>query len=192
MIVMLMEDAKREVDDAHAELAVAHDHLRRSALLDPLTGALNRRAFSEGVGLEAIRASAGTVIVLDMDDLKAVNDAHGHAAGDELLRSLVETMRSTMRPSDRLYRWGGDEFLLVLPSAAPEEVLPVIRARIAAATPVSVGVPAEQVRAQVSTGAAAYSGGEALESAIQRADVDMYREKGRRKSQGVPQVVQVD
>jgi diguanylate cyclase (GGDEF)-like protein len=97
-----------------------------------------------------------------------------------------------MRPSDRLYRWGGDEFLLVLPSAAPEEVLPVIRARIAAATPVSVGVPAEQVRAQVSTGAAAYSGGEALESAIQRADVDMYREKGRRKSQGVPQVVQVD
>jgi diguanylate cyclase (GGDEF)-like protein len=192
MIVMLMEDAKREVDDAHAELAVAHDHLRRSALLDPLTGALNRRAFSEGVGLEAIRASAGTVIVLDMDNLKAVNDAHGHAAGDELLRSLVETMRSTMRPSDRLYRWGGDEFLLVLPSAAPEEVLPVIRARIAAATPVSVGVPAEQVRAQVSTGAAAYSGGEALESAIQRADVDMYREKGRRKSQGVPQVVQVD
>ncbi len=192
MIVMLMEDAKREVDDAHAELAVAHDHLRRSALLDPLTGVLNRRAFSEGVGLEAVRASAGTVIVLDMDNLKAVNDAHGHAAGDELLRSLVDTMRGTMRPSDRLYRWGGDEFLLVLPSASPEEVLPVIRERIAGAPPVSLGVPAEQVRAQVSTGAAAYSGGEGLDAAIQRADVEMYREKGRRKSQSIPQVVQVE
>ena len=93
MVVMLMEDAKREADDARAELAVAHDKLRRDALYDSLTDSLNRRAFAEGVGLEMARATFGAVVVLDMDNLKQVNDSAGHACGDELLQHLAGTLR---------------------------------------------------------------------------------------------------
>ena len=119
MVVLLLEDAKRDADDARAQLAVAHDRLKRVTLYDALTGALNRRAYEEGVGLEAVGARFGTAIMLDMDNLKAVNDAYGHAAGDELLRRLVETVRGCVRPMDRVYRWGGDEFLVLFPAALP-------------------------------------------------------------------------
>ena len=118
MVVLVMEDAKREVDNAHGELAVAHDQLRRASLYDSVTGSMNRRAFQEGLGLEAARATFGAVMMLDTDNLKAVNDQHGHAAGDALLRYLVEVIRSELRGSDKLYRWGGDEFLIVFPGSS--------------------------------------------------------------------------
>src|ERR671929_1261361 len=79
MVVLLMEDAKREVDDAQSELRVAHDQLRRAALYDTLTDSLNRRAYEQGVGLEMARGTFGTVVIADLDNLKAVNDAFGHA-----------------------------------------------------------------------------------------------------------------
>ncbi|HEU4565871.1 MAG TPA: GGDEF domain-containing protein [Gemmatimonadaceae bacterium] len=184
MVVVLMEDAKREVDDAHAELAVAHDQLRRATLYDALTGALNRLAFTEGVGLETARSSFGTVAVIDLDNLKLVNDAHGHAAGDELLRRLVSTLRDTLRPSDRLYRWGGDEFLLVLPGARPESVLPRIEAAIAEAPPLVLHGAPEPLRVQASVGAVEFADAEALEPAILRADAAMYARKRESRTTG--------
>src|SRR5919206_262862 len=63
MVVLLMEDAKREVDDAQAELRVAHDQLQRAALYDTLTDSLNRRAYEQGVGLEMARGTFGTVVI---------------------------------------------------------------------------------------------------------------------------------
>lgn len=184
MVVMLMEDAKREVDDAHAELEVAHNHLRREALLDPLTGALNRRAFSEGVGLDSAKAAFGTVAMLDMDNLKITNDTHGHAAGDELLRYLVRILRATVRPSDRVYRWGGDEFLVVLPGATLEDAEYRLGHAIATAMPlVMLGIP-EGLPLMVSVGGAPYAGAEELIVAIDGADHAMYAQKARRKSRG--------
>src|SRR5690606_38704651 len=96
---------------------VAHSAMRRAALYDSLTGCLNRRAIDEGVGLENARGGFGAVMMFDLDDLKNVNDTYGHAAGDTLLRHLTESLRSELRPSDKLYRWGGDEFLMLLPGA---------------------------------------------------------------------------
>lgn len=179
MVVILMEDAKREVDDAHAELAVAHDQLRRSALYDELTGCLNRRAYVEGVGLESARATFGTVVVVDADDLKAVNDSYGHAAGDELLRLLVDVLHVRIRPSDHLYRWGGDEFLIVFPGAQVDEVRQRLGELLAAAPPITVGGSA--VRLSVSVGAAAYAGAEGMQQAIELADAEMYQQKKQRK-----------
>lgn len=181
MIVMLMEDAKREADDAHAELAVAHDKLRRDALYDSLTGSLNRRAFAEGVGLEMVRATFGAVVVLDMDNLKTVNDTIGHAGGDELLQHLAGTLRSVVRPSDRLYRWGGDEFLLIFPGARGADVQQRIDQAIVTAEPLTIAGVAEPVALVASVGAADYASAEDLAAAIERADGVMYRQKKARR-----------
>ena len=183
MVVMLMDDAKREADDAHAELAVAHDQLRRLSLYDSLTDCLNRRAFSEGVGLDAARAAFGTVAMLDMDNLKEVNDTLGHSAGDELLRVLVQVLRGELRPTDRLYRWGGDEFLLVIPGARPDEVGPRLEAALRANERVRLSSDASaDVRLLVSGGFAQFDSAEQLPEAIGRADARMYAQKSARKA----------
>lgn len=171
MVTLLLEDVSRESDDARSQLALAHDRLKQLSLYDPLTGALNRRAYDDGAGLEPLGGRFGTALMLDMDNLKLVNDTAGHAAGDELLRRLVETLRRCVRPLDRVYRWGGDEFLLLFPAALPEEVVPRVREALQA-------VP----ELEASVGAAHFSGTEELPAAIERADRAMYEEKARNRA----------
>jgi diguanylate cyclase (GGDEF)-like protein len=183
MVVMLMEDGKREVDDAHAELAVAHDQLRRVSLYDSLTGSLNRRAFDEGVGLEAAKSSFGTVAVLDADNLKQVNDGFGHAMGDALLRQLAASLRAALAPTDRLYRWGGDEFLVVLPNTRAAEAQARLEAALAGAPALAARGADDSIPMLVSIGSADYAGGEELAGAIERADGMMYASKARRRAE---------
>jgi diguanylate cyclase (GGDEF)-like protein len=171
MVLLLLEDVSRESEDARYQLALAHDRLKQLSLYDALTGALNRRAYDEGAGLEALGGRFGTALMVDMDNLKTVNDTSGHAAGDELLRRLVETLRRGVRPLDRVYRWGGDEFLLLFPAAVPEDVVPRLRAALQA-------VP----ELEVSVGAARFSGSEDLAAAIERADRAMYEEKAHNRA----------
>jgi diguanylate cyclase (GGDEF)-like protein len=181
MVVLLMEDVKHETDAAHAELAVAHDNLRRASLYDSVTGSLNRQAFALGLGLEAARAGFGTVVMLDMDDLKQVNDEFGHTAGDFALRRLVELLRDDLRPSDKLYRWGGDEFLLVFPGAETTQVGRRIRELLEASE--AIVLPGGgSFKLRVSVGAAGYGSGEELINAIDYADRAMYIDKVARKA----------
>lgn len=95
------------------------DDLKALAASDPLTGAYNRRQGDELIRLElGRRARDGrpfAVLMLDIDDFKAVNDQFGHPAGDAVLCALVKTCRSTLRSIDMVVRWGGEEFLLLLP-----------------------------------------------------------------------------
>ena len=178
MVVMLLEDAKREVDDAHAELAVAHDQLRRASLYDSLTGSLNRQAFAQGVGLETARGTYGAVAMLDLDNLKIVNDSRGHAAGDDMLRYLADAVRSCTRPSDRFYRWGGDEFIVVFPGARAPTVRARLEAAIASAPPLQrEGDSGPPLPLLASVGAAEFANADELASAIERADAEMYRQK---------------
>jgi len=114
---------------------------------DPLTGCLNRRGFEERAMAEisaAVRQSRqGAVMVLDLDHFKPVNDRYGHAAGDELLCSVVQTLERAVRPDDAVGRLGGDEFAILFVEMEPTDVLPA-EARIARAlserAPCSVGV----------------------------------------------------
>ena len=183
MVVMLMEDAKREVDDAHAELAVAHDQLLRVSLYDSLTGSLNRRAFAEGVGLEAAKHTFGCIVVGDTDNLKLVNDAYGHRVGDQLLQQIAVALRGSLTTSGRLYRWGGDEFLLVFPGARASEVEERVQALLDAAEPLRVERVDDPIELLISVGAADYQSGEDLTAAIERADRQMYLRKERRHAE---------
>jgi diguanylate cyclase (GGDEF)-like protein len=99
--------------------AVELRRLSDLALTDPLTGLRNHRAFHEDIANELQRAARMktpmTLVLLDVNDLKEVNDTRGHQAGDEHLQALAAAIRSTMRASDRAYRVGGDEFAVTLP-----------------------------------------------------------------------------
>ncbi|HEX4301141.1 MAG TPA: GGDEF domain-containing protein, partial [Gammaproteobacteria bacterium] len=104
MVLMLLEDARRETNAAHAELAVAHEKLLHDSLTDPLTGVYNRLAFTRGVFLQSAGSTYGSVFIFDLDNLKRVNDSYGHEAGDELLKHFVMILRGGLRPSDQVYR----------------------------------------------------------------------------------------
>jgi len=108
---------------------------RALARTDPLTGAANGRTFYEKVGLELARTRRTgrplTLAYVDVDDFKRVNDQFGHAAGDEVLRQVTQTMQANMRGIDTLARLGGDEFALLLPdTGAPAAALAVERLRL--------------------------------------------------------------
>jgi diguanylate cyclase (GGDEF)-like protein len=169
------------VDDAHAQLAVAYNELRRTALVDTVTGTLTRRAFAEGVGLEVAKAGFGAVLMLEMDDLKHVNDEHGHSAGDALLRHLAEVLRPELRRSDKLHRWGGDEFLLVLPGAEAAPADARIRAVFAGAPSLCVEPTGALLQLSISVGSAAYTSADDIAAAIDSADAAMWRVKSGRK-----------
>jgi len=93
------------------------ERLALSATTDPLTGLVNRRAFEQRLDdrLAVQSAEPFSVIMLDVDGLKQVNDAHGHAAGDAVLKEVAAVLRSHVRQEDLVTRWGGDEFVLLLP-----------------------------------------------------------------------------
>jgi diguanylate cyclase (GGDEF)-like protein len=103
-----------------ADLIQEEEHAKRQARLDPLTGLGNRRAFDERLdrAIESARVAGKplSVIVSDLDDFKEINDSYGHLNGDELLRTAAEAMRAAVRDDDACYRWGGDEFAVLLPN----------------------------------------------------------------------------
>jgi diguanylate cyclase (GGDEF)-like protein/putative nucleotidyltransferase with HDIG domain len=125
----------------------ARERLVRMSRTDPLTGSLNRRGFEEQVRGEldhALRTGRSVALVLlDLDNFKAVNDLHGHAAGDELLRWVVEGIQRTVREMDTVGRLGGDEFAVLAPGlsqSGAEEVAERIRAELSSRIAVTSGI----------------------------------------------------
>jgi diguanylate cyclase (GGDEF)-like protein len=120
----------QDFDRMAGELEEAHEHLERLALTDPLTGLNNHRAFKERLEAELRRAERErycvSVVAIDVDNFKEVNDTWGHAAGDEGLVALAEAFRSHLRPSDLCGRVGGDEFCIALVRASAEEAEAVV------------------------------------------------------------------
>lgn len=182
MVLVLFEDARREIDTAHRELRIAHEQLLRESLTDSLTGAYNRRAFTEGAGLDEASRSFGAVVVLDMDNLKAVNDHYGHKYGDALLQYFARVLRGGLRPSDKLYRLGGDEFLVVMPRAIADVAEQRMDVLIAEAPPLRLENPDAEIAVSASIGSANFDSVDQLESAIHTADRAMYTSKRARKT----------
>ncbi len=186
MVLVLFEDTRREIDTAHQELRVAHEQLLRESYLDALTGAYNRRAFTEGTGLEDARGSFGALVVFDMDNLKNVNDVYGHKHGDALLKHFASVLRASLRPSDKLYRLGGDEFLVVMPRAMARIAGPRMREIIATAPSLREADSGALIKLRASIGAADFASVEDIEIALHEADRSMYANKRAGKNEHTP------
>ena len=155
--------------------------LARASRTDHLTGCLNRRGFHEHMQSELARAFRSgepvALVLVDLDGFKAVNDAHGHAAGDELLCWVVEGLRAGLRPSDAAGRLGGDEFALLLPGIDVEvarQVVERLRTVLAERTSASFGVAVHPDHGDP-------------DALLAHADAELYVEKGRRAAAAPPQ-----
>jgi diguanylate cyclase (GGDEF)-like protein/PAS domain S-box-containing protein len=167
------------------QLRISLEEMETLAMQDSLTGLLNRRAINEHAEAEwhrAVREKRPVCIVLiDLDNLKDVNDTHGHPMGDQVIVELARVIKMSRRQYDWAGRWGGDEFMLVLPGANLVEAQEVAeRLRNSFATSEMVLSLEEEVRSYVSLGIACYPGrGEemSLEQLIALADQALYRAK---------------
>ena len=175
-MMVLMEGVRREVEAANRELTVARDRLEQIARIDPLTEALNRHAFDTLFSNEK-KARAGLLAVIDLDNLKTVNDSYGHAAGDAAIRAVARAVRTVTRAEDLLFRWGGDEFL-VLMYGMPE---PLAHQRLGSLNSVlehtQLPNAASSIALRVSYGLASFGAMTDLHQAIDKADEAMYRNK---------------
>lgn len=153
------------------------DEVYKLAVLDPLTGLNNRRSGEQRLEEEILRARRHgrplTVLLLDLNGLKMLNDKYGHAAGDEMLRQFAARLNKAVRGSDLAVRIGGDEFLVVLPECKPEEVRHVL-GRLSG---LQVECGGESVPVSFSAGWTNYIAGESAEELLKRGDAALYANK---------------
>jgi diguanylate cyclase (GGDEF)-like protein len=156
--------------------------LRLLAENDQLTGVLNRHALDRCLDAALTERPDGVLLVfLDLDGFKEVNDAHGHDAGDLVLRTVAARLREAVRPSDDIGRYGGDEFVVVCHDVAPgAEVFIVDRVETAMKPPVHVTGGMWATGASI--GIARHRAGDDAASLMQRADRSMYRTKRARRT----------
>ncbi|MEB3352946.1 MAG: sensor domain-containing diguanylate cyclase [Cyanobacteriota bacterium] len=166
-----------------------HDKLETLAFTDPLSGALNRSAFA-GLSrtlVEKARRSAQPLglALMDIDHFKRINDRFGHPAGDGVIRQVADHIRNSTRGGDLLFRWGGEEFLLLLPRLDLEQAR-VLMERLGAAVAERVGPDlAEDLRVTLSIGITVWRDKDTLETVLERADRALYRAKDGGRNQVV-------
>lgn len=189
--IVLEEQVRRrteELETALREVQALQARLREQAIRDPLTGLYNRRYLDETLDRELIRAERlghpVSVIMGDIDRFKAVNDGHGHPAGDEVLRVFGGLLRHATRGSDIGCRYGGEEFLLILFDTAPADAFKraeQLRTAIAA-TPITF--EASVIHVTASFGVAAFpEHGRSSAALIAAADTALYAAKAGGRDQ---------
>ena len=182
-VMVLMESVRREVELANRKLTQARDRLELLVQMDPLTEALNRHAFhsllrSPEAGQESA-VTSGSVAVLDIDNLKPINDTLGHTAGDKAIRAVARAMRSLIRADDMLFRWGGDEFLVLmfkLPQPDASRRIEKLNSILAENCERWIG---SSLTVTVSFGVAGFTSLADLGQAIEQADKAMYAQRNR-------------
>jgi diguanylate cyclase (GGDEF)-like protein len=179
MIVTTAEHANRELQDAMRELDYARSAIEQKLHIDPLTEALNRHAFhamQRGDEIDTRNSLVGVVVMIDVDNLKYINDALGHAAGDAVIRASANAVRLLIRADDLLFRWGGDEFVAIIPNltlaTVSERMAPLtegITARVSASGP--------PIKFTISWGGAEFDDKTPLDRAMKLADQRMYEQR---------------
>jgi diguanylate cyclase (GGDEF)-like protein len=163
--------------DSLAKVESLASEVYKLAALDQLTGLYNRRSGEQRLAEEMSRAQrhgrALTILLMDLDGLKAVNDKHGHAAGDTVIKSFADRLQRAIRGSDLAVRLGGDEFMAILPECRCEEVNRVL-GRIEG---LDFEFDDQKVRLRFSSGWTDFRPMDSMQEFLKRADVALYEDK---------------
>ncbi len=174
-------DMRTRLADGRRKLAASLEQVQELVHYDELTRVFNRRTLTQRLEQERSRAertgAALSVAMMDLDHFKAVNDTHGHAAGDEVLRKFAETVLGAMRETDVFGRYGGEEFLLILTATAPGAATPALERIRAALAAADWGALAPGLAVTVSMGVAGFRKEETIGEVLHRADTALYEAK---------------
>ena len=183
----MFSELEAKVAERTAELSEANEMLARAARVDHHTGLLNRRGFAEEAEIEIQRVCRTgrefSVVLADVDNFKQFNDRYGHACGDHVLKQVAALLQDRTRELDRVARWGGEEFILLLPETGTDGAAALaesLRDLVSASLFEYAGEP---LNITMTFGIAAYRKREPLEACVARADTALYtgKERGRNK-----------
>ncbi len=182
--------AEQKIKSLKSEL----EQLRGLVQTDQMTGAFNRRGLDDIFKREAARADRNAqslgVVLIDLDNFKQINDNFGHQHGDSVLINLVNVAKETLRPSDIVARFGGEEFVILLPDVEMEDALTIIsRLQNNLGKIFSVQVDKRSIPVTFSAGVALRSFGEHQNSVISRADKALYQAKRTGKNRAIPALI---
>ncbi|MCK8785190.1 diguanylate cyclase [Roseomonas sp. NAR14] len=193
-LTLITDLSVRDAPSAPVELLAEVEALRAEnralaqlATTDPLLGIPNRRGFARLAGAEHRRLrrerDRNTVLLLDIDHFKSINDTHGHASGDAVLRRIARTLQATLRPGDHLARHGGEEFAVLLPRTGLERGQEMAEALRLAVAETPVALPAATLRVAISGGVTEWAPDEGIDEALARADRHLYvaKQSGRNR-----------
>lgn len=175
--------AGRRVQDLQAALLSVQEVLRAQATHDPLTGLWNRTVILEigGRHMARVQHNGGNLVImmLDLDHFKMINDTHGHLAGDAVLRETCRRMASVVRPNDAVGRYGGEEFLIVLPGCNPASALAVAERIRNTISEIPMNTSEGVIPVTASVGVAIFGSGPwgDMETLTAAADAALYRAK---------------
>jgi diguanylate cyclase (GGDEF)-like protein len=181
LVSVAANESRARLAESRRKLGDTLEQVQRLASRDELTRALNRRSLVSALERECARAERGgspfCVAMIDLDRFKIINDTHGHAAGDAVLRAFAATVHDTMRATDVFGRYGGEEFMLILVGASTSEASDAVervRATVAGLDWRSIvsGMPVT-----MSAGIAGFRKGESVEGLLQRSDRALYEAK---------------
>ncbi len=195
--VALLKYAQKMIDEAEQKLARQNNRiaqLETLATTDELTGLVNRRGFFESFIRELDKcerciSSGGLLVLIDLDNFKAINDTHGHMAGDSCLRLVARTLEAEIRTMDVAARLGGDEFVLLLSNTTKCEAAERAQDIAWQLNNLALAWYGDEIPVRASLGLKAYGKGDSAEKIFNAADMRMYaskRHKGQRGSQSMP------
>jgi diguanylate cyclase len=163
------------------ELEEAHARIEELAQIDELTGVLSRRYIMRALNEEVARAQRNgmscSVAIIDLDLFKRINDGYGHPVGDEVLRSFAVSVVANIRDVDRLGRYGGEEFLVILPGLPGDQAVDVVDRIRQIVRGMNWGAIGDGLAVTMSAGVAQLRADEAPDDVLARADVALYRAK---------------
>lgn len=175
---------RKELECANRELQEALEQLQQAASIDYLTSAWNRRFFNRVINTERARAARSglplTLILIDIDYFKAINDTYGHLVGDQVLIEVAKTLQQSLRAGDYLFRWGGEEFAVLAPELDENEGLMLaerLREQIALQS------FTEEIHITISAGIAQLCPEDILTKWVARADDALYTAKNSGRNQ---------
>ena len=183
-VTKMVRDGQESVADLRAQMRVYEDRLEeveRIASEDPLTGLANRRKLERQLELRSGQGRSFSIIYIDLNGFKQINDTYGHLAGDDLLKQFAGELRAAFRTTDVVGRWGGDEFIVLIDGDFRDAVTRIERIQkwVDGEYILTTESGPRKVQVSAASGVTSWQAGDTPTTILQRADAAMYEHKAR-------------